>query len=451
MFAQNVYKFISENDLIKRGSSVGVAVSGGADSVCMLHVLHELSHMLEINLFCLHFEHGIRGHASLEDMEFTRNLCKRLGIPFISSSADVPKIAVQKGENLENMARKLRYDFFFDNIKKKNLSAVCLAHHSSDVAESVLLNMIRGSGISGVSGIAPIRPDGIVRPFLFATRAEIMQYLHDNNLRFCTDETNFDVSYSRNYLREKVLPHLERINANAVYNIYRTSLNIRSEGEIVQVAEADAFSYCAKIESGRVSIDIEKLCDLEQPLALRVIKKAVHNIVPKDVERQHLLTIYDLALRGVTGKRFETATYRAAVRYSHLVIYKPGDATYFHESINIPGITPFPGGEFEVSAEHPLEMFPSNEALYQYANPDVLKGSVLRMPRTGNYIVPFGRTGERKLSRFLLDKKVPRDLRNLPVLAIDSEILWVPGVGLSEKMRVHDHYARLEVILNERN
>ncbi len=448
MFEENVYKFISENDLINRGTNVGVAVSGGADSVCMLHVLHELSQMLEIKLFCLHFEHGIRGHDSVLDMEFTRSLCKRLDIPFISSSADVPKIAVQRGENLENMGRKLRYEFFLNTMKAKNLSSVCLAHHSADVAESVLLNMIRGSGISGVSGIAPIRPDGVVRPMLFATKAEILKYVHDNNLRFCTDKTNFDVSYSRNFLREKVIPELERINPNAVYNIYRTAQNLRSEGEVVHVAEGDAFSYCAVISPEHVSIDIEKLCDIEQSLALRVIRKAVLQISPRDIEKQHLLAIYDLALRGVTGKKFETATYRATVRYSHLVIYKPGDASYFHESINIPGITPFPGGEFEVSDEHPLEMFPSNEALYQYVNPDLLKGAVIRMPNPGDTIVPFGRTTEKKLARFLMDKKVPRDLRNLPILAKDSDVLWVPGVGLSEKMRVHDHYARLEVILN---
>ena len=209
MFLDIVINTIDEYGMIKKDDCITAALSGGADSVCLLIILKELSDKYSFTLDALHINHCIRGKESDRDEEFCRNLCKKYDIPLTVIRTDVPAAAAESKKSLEETARDIRYKAFEKHAGDKG--KIATAHTVSDNAETVILNMARGTGLKGLCGIPPVR-DNIIRPLIDVTRQQIEDYLKSMNQGFVTDSTNLSDDYTRNRIRHKIIPELLKIN-----------------------------------------------------------------------------------------------------------------------------------------------------------------------------------------------------------------------------------------------
>ena len=198
----------------KRGETVLVGFSGGPDSVCLLHFLHHLAGKKHFEIVAVHVHHGLRGKQADADARFCRNLCKQWDIPFLLKKKAVRALAKKQDLSIEHAARKARYEAFAAAAKQTGASKVALGHHADDQAETVLLNLLRGTKPEGLSGIPVRRPLSkqveIVRPLFCITRGEVEEYLRENKLPFVVDQTNQDSAYIRNWIRHELLPFLEK-------------------------------------------------------------------------------------------------------------------------------------------------------------------------------------------------------------------------------------------------
>ncbi len=235
-----IYNFIKENNMLNNGDSVVCGLSGGADSVCLLLVLSELKEQLGISLEALHVNHSLRGAESDSDQEFCRCLCKKLNIPFSAERCDVKSFARESSLSCEEAARRMRYDIFAAHSVGKKIAT---AHNANDNLETMILNLARGTGLKGMTGIPPVRGN-IIRPLLEISRSEIEEFLKSRRQEFVTDSTNMTEDYTRNKIRHKIIPVIEEINSSAVETAVKSSGTLRDENEFIENAVGDARKKC---------------------------------------------------------------------------------------------------------------------------------------------------------------------------------------------------------------
>lgn len=228
-----VESFLEQYHMIEQSDVVVAGVSGGADSVCLLLHLLELKEKLSFTLAAVHVQHGIRGKESLQDAAFVEELCRRYQVQLFRYDYDVPEYAKQHGYSEEEAGRNLRYESFHKALEELGApeGKIAVAHNRNDLAETMLWNMIRGSGMRGMAGIPPVR-DGIIRPLLHTARVEIENYLKEKGESYCTDATNASLDYTRNRIRNQVLPVLEELNAGVYAHMERLGDDIRKTRNI---------------------------------------------------------------------------------------------------------------------------------------------------------------------------------------------------------------------------
>ncbi len=243
-FYEKIVKAISDYNMISKGDAVVIALSGGADSVSLLCALDKLSQQLSFSLSACHVNHGLRGEESDGDMRFCEELCEKLGVQLEILNTDVKRFQ-QKHESLEETARRVRYDFFANVSSGKKLAT---AHNSNDSAETVLLNMMRGTGLKGLCGIPPVRGN-IIRPLIYCSRDEVEQFCKENSLSYVTDKTNLSDDYTRNKVRHSILPEMLKINPSLLDTVSRMEKNLREDNELLE-ALADEALQSAKADRG---------------------------------------------------------------------------------------------------------------------------------------------------------------------------------------------------------
>ncbi len=263
MFVEKVRKAIVDYNMLQKGDEVVVALSGGADSVSLLCVLKELSQELSINISACHVNHGLRGEESDGDMCFCQKLCDELGVALSVLDTDVKEFQ-QKHESIEETARRVRYDFFAKVSAGKKLAT---AHNSNDSAETVLLNMMRGTGLKGLCGIPPKR-DNIVRPLIYCSRAEVEEYCLQKGMSYVTDKTNLSTDYTRNKVRHIILPEMMKINSSLLETMSRMQQNIKADSDYLEELFAKALEN-ARTEGG---YSAEMIRTLDKPIKGRVIR-----------------------------------------------------------------------------------------------------------------------------------------------------------------------------------
>lgn len=277
-FLDNIRSAIAEYSMIEKGDAVVAALSGGADSVSLLYALRELSDELGITVSACHVNHRLRGGESDEDMRFCRRFCDSVGVELRVLEADVASMQ-KKHESLEECARRVRYDFFAEVSAGKKLAT---AHNSNDCAETVLLNLMRGTGLKGLCGVPPVRGN-IIRPLIFCTRAEVEEYCASRGLTWVTDKTNLSTDYTRNKIRHIILPEMLKINGSLFSTMNRMELSLREDSDFLDdmarnaLAEAETLVR-VKINSeeptyeNRTGWSAEKLAKLPKPVQSRAIK-----------------------------------------------------------------------------------------------------------------------------------------------------------------------------------
>lgn len=299
LFFKKVTEYIEEFNMIESGDSIVVGVSGGGDSVCLFLILNELRKKKDFDLYAVHINHGIRGITATRDEIFAKELCEREGIPCNVYQLDVIERAKKDKETVEEAGRKARYEVFEREASKYQNGKIAVAHHVNDQAETVLFNMIRGSGLKGMGGILPVR-NNIIRPLLCVTKEEILRYLDEDGEEYCTDETNEDDSYSRNCIRNNVIPGLEKVQPESVVHIARTAQELREAQEYIEEKAKELYINSVSESNGEYLIDLKVLKN-EKPIILRyVIIYTMQNLLEewKDITRIHINDVLSLKGKG---------------------------------------------------------------------------------------------------------------------------------------------------------
>ena len=424
---------------IEPGDTVGVAVSGGVDSMVLLDVLCNLRAELNIIIKAYHFEHGIREAASIEDMRFVEKQCADRGVKCVTGREDVVRRAREWGVSLETAARRARYAF----LDAQQAKWIATAHHTRDMAETVIMNLCRGSGLAGLCGI-PEQRGRYIRPMLDITREEIESCAADYGVQYVHDSTYDDTAYTRNYVRAQVLPRLEAVNKQAVRHI-AAAARLLAEDEAALMAAAQSAGGIEKTEDG-AAVDIEVLHGQSAAVRKRMLRLALQmGCGLKDISQGHIDDMLALAEKNISGKLIELPGGAvAAVEYGKLSVGKKKEKNYNYTLIRFYGEGRYAFHGIEFWCEAAMEYVCETQA--ESFDAEVLDGACFRCRREGDYIRPLGMQGKKRLSDYLSDRKVPLALRDdLVVLAKGSEVFWVVGVGVSETTKARQN-ARCYII-----
>ncbi len=422
-----IEKHIGKND------KTGVAVSGGADSVCLLHVLLSFGAVDKNNIVVLNVEHGIRGENSRRDSEFVKKLCADYGVRFKGISVNVPERCKISGRSEESEAREARKEFFNGLLESREVDCILTAHNMGDRTEGVLMHVFRGCGIQGLIGMTE-RDGNYIRPLINCSRGEIEDYVEKNNLKFVTDETNSETRYTRNFLRLEVLPKIrERYPLDAAVN----TLSELAANDEAFISSCLDFGKHIENRGEEVRLDLEVL-SFPTALSSRYVFECMRRIsTVTDLDYKHVTAVLGLREKE-NGKRVSLiGGIIAAKEYDCIVFFDGSDSDDLISDEEIPftaGFTPFGDGIAEIFFSKP---FPQKGKLIVDGD-KVPSGAVIRFRREGDVFRPYG-SGRKKLKEYLIDRKIPRRIRdNLPLLCYNENVLAIFGVEISDDVKLTD-------------
>lgn len=440
---KKVLSYIKENRLLAKGDTVIIGLSGGADSVCLFDVLYSLKEEIGITIRALHVHHGIRSVTADKDAEFAKNLCAQADVDIEIVYIDVPLIAKKESKTLEECARDERYKALRREADKYEKAKIAVAHHIEDQAETILFRMVRGTGIKGLAGIRPANGN-IVRPLLCLDKEEILKYLADRELDYCTDETNYDEAYARNNIRINVMPKLKAISGEASLHIAALANEAEQVEEFVEEYSREVYKRSIGEEFGGIKTEV--LAREKEIIAKNVIRMYIGDSIAslKDITREHVNAVYDLCHKNGYKEVFLPKGYMASTQKGYLVIEK-NDKKEREETdiaISFPCSVNMPDGRImkcekvkKIEGDNIPQSLYTKWLDYDRISPDVR----LRFPRKGDYLVIDAQGLQKSLSRYLIDEKIPKPLRqNVLVLATGSHVHWVVGHRISEDVKITD-------------
>jgi tRNA(Ile)-lysidine synthase len=430
---------IKKYGMLGRGDRVVVAVSGGPDSVCLLSVLHDLAKDLDLILHVAHLDHRFRGEESAEEARFVEGLAKGLGIAATVESRDVPAYCAERGLSAQAGAREVRYAFLQQCAKATSARCIALGHTANDQAETLLMRLVRGAGISGLSSIPPVRGN-IIRPLIAITRDEVLAFLQHERLDFRTDPSNRRPVYTRNRVRQEVLPVLERFNPRIVEALAAEADMLRDENEAIEATLPAVMQQVMRREGEAVHIRRDRFNALLPALRRRVLRKALELAAGDDaVDHSWIRTEEALGFMTAaqSGRSMEVPGGLLLEReYDDLVIRTREQEMVFCVPLAVPGGTMAPAARLAIEtvilAPPPFPGADRGNYLWQ-AVFDYDKMSLplyLRSRRPGDRFCPAGMGGRsKKLQDFFVDEKVPRVRRNTaPLLATELDVVWIMGM-----------------------
>lgn len=470
---EQVSEYIRLNNLIEEGDKIVVGVSGGADSVCLLHILKELYRNRSVELLVVHIHHGIRGEAADRDEAFVRRMAEELKLPFFSRHYDIPRIARERGMSEEEAGRELRYKTFLEICKAHGCNKIAIAHNRNDNAETVLFHLFRGSGMKGLGGIPASRgfktEEGsitIIRPLLAVLREEIEAYLKQKQLTYCIDASNLSESYSRNKLRHHVLSYVrDEINEGAVTHITEAAEELREAEEFIERQTRARYEKLVTI-SGHKDNPIYELKTEEFAQEDKVIRKGILMLIlesltgsRKDIGRVHILKLLELTEKPV-GKQLNLPYGIGARRtYQSLLIYRKTEKEAPMESMSeplLPMRLELPGSIYSAPFSKVVETgiisyrkgmtIPKNSCTKWFDYDKIEHALELRNRREGDYLQINSLGGRKKLKDYFIDLKVPREERDsVPLIADGSHILWILGAydRMSERYKITEQTSKI--------
>lgn len=427
--------------MFQPGDLVVCAVSGGPDSVAMLHALHTRASEFGISLHIAHINHGLRGEQSNIDEVFTGKLAQQFGIPITTTRVDVPCIMRETGMGEEEAAREARYKVFQETCTNLGASKIAVGHTADDRAESVLLNIIRGAGTAGLGSIRPIR-GSIVRPLIETTRDDVMAYIEEHGLPFRIDETNADIRYARNRVRHELIPLLkEHFNPRVIDSLTRLADITLAEDKLL---DEQTRSVTRSLLMGG-ALDAGLVAQLPIAVRRRVIRAEIErhkrnliNVSLEQVDRviAALESGLDFTITLPSGR---LVACMSGCDFAILRLEPVRAPVPFERMLIIPGTTEIPESCLLIRAEivesaQPVKLPPTRIII----DPSILAGPLrVRNIRPGDRITPFGMAGTKKLQDVFVDKKIHRRERTHAVVVTDGEkILWIVGVLASESTRI---------------
>ena len=459
---RQLQKKIEEFHMIVPGDTVFVGVSGGADSVCLLLVLLEIQKQMDFTLEVIHVEHGIRGAESKGDAAFVEELCKRYQLMCHKIEVDVPMFCEETGLGMEEAARILRYQAFSKLAIERN-AKIALAHHQEDNAETMLFQLVRGSSLTGLCGIQPVRKDAdgvcYIRPLLFSHRKEIEVFLEAQEMPWRVDSTNVELEYSRNFIRGKVIPELEKINAKAVEHMNQTAMHLSEVREYLDFETEKAWKTVVNVGDS-LELDLKGLLELHPVLQREIAYKAIIHMAKrkKDITSAHVGDFIGLC-KGQSGKKI-SLPYGIVAWKSFEVVYLKQNAGNKTDTLQKADCVVSQelletllqsGDKREIIFGEPAQRFscrvfekcqesieiPRKTYTKWFDYDKIKRGFCIRTRRSGDYFISDDAGHRKKLKNYFIDEKIPvAEREKYYLLAQGSEVLWLIGGRISEHVKV---------------
>lgn len=440
--------------MVNQGERVLLGLSGGADSVCLFHMLRQLQKPLQFSLLAVHVNHNLRGEEAGRDAAFAEELCRQYEIPFQLYSYPVEEIARKEHLSTEEAGRKVRQEAFALCAKEQRADKIALAHHQDDVAETMLHHLARGTSLTGLAALRPVR-DNVIRPLLCVGREEIRREMKKEQYAWCEDSTNSEDLYTRNGIRHHVLPYLVReVNPHAAAHMAQASLDLLEAEEYLEQQTERLMMEYVKIQEKTVILQEGISCEL--PLLQRyVVRKSLEMLAGKrkNLTREHFESVTGL-LRKQVGKQVNLPYGILAVReYETIRLEKkeiPEHPEKEQKKKQVPSVSfereiPIEGsctvGGYQVETRKKTGNFPERIEEKKYTkcfDCDKIKdGLMLRTRRSGDYLRVTASGGKKKLKDYMIDAKIPKEERDSILLLADGpEIWWVVGYRVGESARV---------------
>lgn len=450
---KRVFEYIQEHQMIEDQDRVVVGVSGGADSVCLLHILLEVQKKISFQIGVVHVNHNLRGEEADADQMFVERLCREHRIEYEVFSFAVGDIAGRQKLTVEEAGRKVRYEAFADFSKRWQGTKTALAHHQNDVAETMIYNLVRGSGIAGLCSVHPVR-NQYIRPILCMNRAEVEQYLRERQLIWRSDSSNLDETYMRNRIRHRVIDYLTReVNPKAVEHMADAAGSLyEAEQYLTMQAEEKAGHYVRR-EDNRVFVFQE--VTKEHPVIQKYILRSCYSHLAgskKDLSREHLEMSRQLFEKQV-GSHFDLPDGIRVRRTYHEVVFELAAKNTAKNSpvsfpLVIPGINSTGQIKLECRVLEGCQKIIPEKIYTKWLDYDKMSDNlVLRNRQPGDYIAVCQSGGTKKIKDYFIDAKIPREERGeILLLADGSEILWIIGHRISEKYKVTKETKRILVV-----
>ncbi len=456
MITRKIQTAIRRHKLLQPGQHILVGVSGGADSIALLALLHELAPAWKLRLTAAHLNHGIRGADADQDARFVRSFVRRLGVGFIEGRANVPRLARRKGVSLEMAGREARYAFFADAARRRHCDVIATAHTANDQAETILLKLARGAGAQGLAGI-PFTTRRyslmLIRPLRDISRAEIIQFLRRRRLTWREDLSNADAAYLRNRVRHEVLPFLEtRLNPRICQVLARTADILDKENEWLNTLAGNILSECAKESASGNTLNCRILASHPLAARRRVLRQwlVACGLDPNSLDFDAAERMDDLLMTRPSGRGVTLPggwIVRKQGQCLHLDTAEIAASKIFRVPLRIPGTTLLPQLGLRIKAslapgiykDKPLSIgqYPARASLSVTAWRR--RRMVARSWQAGDRMAPLGMAGSKKVQDIFVDGKVPGNRRPcIPLFECGGELVWMPGYRIARGWEVHD-------------
>lgn len=457
-----VLDFIREHHLVPVDSCLLVAVSGGPDSVCLLHILLRLKDELGIRLHLAHLNHQLRGTESEADARYVDEMARQLGIPATVARGDVARHQAEKRISLEEAAREVRYTFLAETARSVGADRVAVGHTSDDNVETILMHLVRGTGTTGLQGLKPYLKwrmvDGdfaVIRPLLAVSRGDTAGYCQEQELKPRTDTSNFSLSPLRNKIRHQLLPLLKGYNPMIEQAILRTARIAASEIAFLEEEGARLWEEIVRSQEDTIILGKESFLKLPPALKRHLLRMAFQKLLGnlKDIETRHIEEIMEI-LNKPAGKRLNLpGGLTFSVEYQNYLLGEDSpalspfprlDGTW---TLNLPGKTVLPG--WHVNAKLINQPQPAMEKgdnpLSAHLNLDRIGNSLtVRSRQIGDRFQPLGMSQPKKLGRFMIDARIPAAWRDrVPIVCSREQILWVVGWRIDDRVKVTDNTERI--------
>ena len=404
-----------------------IGFSGGADSSALLHYFAKRAKRVA----CVHINHMIRGAEADRDEAFCRATCEKYGIEFICHRIDIPKIATERGQGIEETARQERYRVFYSELERLGFDAILTAHNANDNAESVIFNLVRGSGANGISGIKPIN-GRVLRPLLYATREQIIEYCSRNGIEYVTDSTNADTDYTRNYIRHKVIPSLSELNPSLLDAILRLSTALRSDEELISSLAQDFVAE--KCKDGK--IPPEAIQELHESVRVRALKM----LAGENLDSKAIYACLDFIPRSHSGSVINLCNGISLKRESeYLMFIKTSELGELEFNI------PLKKGLNDLSPLDLVLALDTDEVPDGYEcvleislNAKSISGPLYARSRAEGDTICHGKL-TKKLKKLFCEKKIPSHKRDkTPIICDDNGIVAVAKVAIRDGAKGKD-------------
>ena len=436
---QKVLRFIKENNLVSASDRILVALSGGPDSVFLLHFFNKFKKKFKIQIEAAHINHKLRGKDSERDEHFSKAICDELDIPLHIFAADIKSISKKEKTSLEITGRKIRYKYFDSLLATIKNSKLATAHNTDDNTETVLLNLIKGAGLKGLSGI-PIKRDKIIRPILCLTKREILDYLEENKFEYRIDQSNLSNEYERNFLRNDIIPLIQE-NLNPAFNnsVLNSSINFQKLNYLIDKLLSELKTKLDFKKNDFLSIPVQILLQTDEFLISQLIKTSVDENFNVKIDAVDIKKILLLAKKQ-TGKSEELSSKLIATKERGKIVISKKNISpeKFEVEIKIGESIKIDKKIFSISPIKKESIILGKSKNIEYISAEKVKGDfIIRNWHSGDRFKPIGMAGTKKISDYLNDIKIDAvKKKNQLVLVNNKKIVWVIGQRLDDVYKI---------------